>query len=282
MQPSTTIPPVISDPIFYAVAAISVILLGLAKGGFYGLGVMATPILALVVSPLQAAGILLPILLVGDAISVWAYRRSWDPWNLKVVFPGLLIGVGVGWSLAAWVPEGYVRIVIGLIALAFVLNYWFGRGVPDQSYRPSAITGTFWGAVSGFTSFVAHAGGPPYAMHMLPQRLDREIFAGTTTILFATVNALKVYPYFALGQLTPFNLWTSAVLFPLAVATTFFGVWLVRRVSQEQFYRATYLIMFFVSLELLRGGVFAILRGCDSKRPGRSATCQEGGRGQDA
>lgn len=261
MQPFTPIPPVISDPIFYAVAAISVILLGLAKGGFYGLGVMATPILALVVSPLQAAGILLPILLVGDAISVWAYRRSWDPWNLKVVFPGLVLGVGVGWVLAAWVPEGYVRIVIGLIALAFVLNYWFGRGVPDESYRPSAIGGTFWGAISGFTSFVAHAGGPPYAMHMLPQRLDREIFAGTTTILFATVNALKVYPYFALGQLTPFNLWTSAVLFPLAVATTFFGVWLVRRVSQEQFYRVIYLVMFFVSLELLRGGIFAVLRG---------------------
>jgi uncharacterized membrane protein YfcA len=252
---------VISDPIFYAVAVVSVTLLGLAKGGFYGLGVMATPLLALVISPLQAAGIMLPILLVGDVISVWAYRKSWDPWNMKVVAPGLVAGVGLGWLLAAWVPEAWVRIAIGAIALAFVLDYWFGRRALEEPYRPSAVKGTFWGTLAGFTSFVAHAGGPPYAMHMLPQRLDREIFAGTTTILFAGVNALKVIPYFALGQLSAENLKTSAVLFPLAVATTIFGVWLVRRVSQELFYRVIYLIMFFVALELLRGGAVGIFRG---------------------
>ncbi len=250
----------ISDPIFYAVAAISVTLLGLAKGGFYGLGVMATPLLALVVPPLQAAGILLPILLVSDVISVWAYRRSWDPWNLKVMFPGLVLGVGIGWLIAAWVPQGWVRVAIGLIALGFTLDYWFGHRLLAQPYRPTALKGAFWATLAGFTSFVAHAGGPPYQMHMLPQRLDREIFAGTTTILFAGVNVLKVIPYFALGQLSADNLSTSAVLFPLAVATTFFGVWLVRRVSQEMFYRVTYLLMFFVALELLRGGAMAVWR----------------------
>jgi uncharacterized membrane protein YfcA len=248
----------ISDPLFLAVAAVSVTLLGLAKGGFYGLGMMATPLLALVVPPVQAAGILLPILLVGDVISVWAYRRDWDPWLLQVMLPGAAIGVAAGWALAAYLPQDYVRLAIGLIALVFTLNYWLDRRPPKPVAKRSAPKGVFWASLAGFTSFIAHAGGPPYSVYMLPLKLDKLIFAGTTTILFAAVNAMKVVPYFYLGQLSADNLKTSLAFLPLAVATTLLGVWLVRRTPQQMFYRIVYLLMFLIGLELVRGGLVGI------------------------
>ena len=248
----------ISDPLFYVVAAISVTLLGLAKGGFYGIGMMATPLLALVVPPVQAAGILLPILLVGDVVSVWAYRRSWDPWLLKVMMPGAAIGVLAGWALAAYLPPDYVRLAIGLVALVFTLNYWLDRRPPKPAAERSAAKGVFWSSLAGFTSFVAHAGGPPYSVYMLPLRLDKLIFAGTTTILFAAVNAMKVVPYFFLGQLSSANLKISLAFLPLAVVTTLLGVWLVRRTPQQMFYRLVYILMFLISLELIRGALVAI------------------------
>jgi uncharacterized membrane protein YfcA len=248
----------ISDPLFLTVAAISVTLLGLAKGGFYGIGMLATPLLALVVPPVQAAGILLPILLIGDVVGVWAYRHSYDSWLLKVMLPGALIGIGAGWALAAYLPQDYVRIAIGLIALVFTLGYWLDRRPPRPVAQRSAPKGVFWSSLAGFTSFVAHAGGPPYSVYMLPLKLDKLVFAGTTTILFAAVNLLKVVPYYFLGQLSADNLTISLALFPLAVVTTLLGVWLVRRVPQELFYRIVYILMFLIGLELVRGGLAGI------------------------
>jgi uncharacterized membrane protein YfcA len=249
----------ISDPIFYLAAVVAVTFLGLAKGGFSGAGLVATPLLALVVPPVQAAAILLPILLLQDVISVWVYRRDWDAWNLKVMLPGAVIGVGLAWLLAAYVPDSHVRLAVGLIALAFVLHRWFGNGTAIAPKQPSGLIGFICGAASAFTSTLAHAGSPPFQIHMLPQRLDKLIFVGTNAIFFAAVNAMKVAPYFALGQFTTANLSTSAVLFPLAVATNFLGIWLVRVTPAELFYRIAYILVFLISLELIRAGLVAIL-----------------------
>src|SRR3954467_13361870 len=119
----------------------------------------ATPLLALTMPPLQALAILLPILMMQDAISVWWYRREWDGWNVKVMLPGALIGVGLAWALASVVPDQVVRLLIGVIGVAFVLNVWFGKMPPPR--RPSAWSGGFWGAGAGFTSATAPAGLPP-------------------------------------------------------------------------------------------------------------------------
>src|SRR4051812_47074675 len=116
----------IADPLFYLAAAPAVIFLGLSKGGFSGIGMVSTPLLALILPPLEAAAILLPIILIQDAVSVWVYRRVWDPWNLKVMIPGCVIGVGMAWLLAAYVSDGVIRLVVGLIALGFV-GYAFFR-----------------------------------------------------------------------------------------------------------------------------------------------------------
>jgi uncharacterized membrane protein YfcA len=246
--------PLPTDPVFWIVACIAVTFLGIAKGGFTGVGMVATPLLALIVPPLQAATILLPILLLQDIISVWAYRRHWDAWNLKVLIPGGLLGVGLAWALAAYVSDAHVRLAVGVIGVAFVLWQWFGPKVDDLHLRPGAASGMFWGTFAGFTSTLIHAGAPPLQIHLLSQPMPKLIFAGTTTMFFAAVNYAKVAPFFALGQFSTANLTLSLILLPLAIAANFLGLWLVRITPQDKFYKIIYLLTFLISLELIRNG----------------------------
>lgn len=248
----------LTDPLFLAVAAIAVILLGLAKGGFAGVGTLSTPLLALVVAPGDAAGILLPILLVSDAISVWSYRKSWDARNLKVMMPAAAVGIAAGWWLAAYFTPAYVRISIGLIAIAFGLFNLVGLAGRRKVAKPSAVKGAFWASIAGFTSFVSHAGGPPFQIHLLPQRLPHEVFVGTSTIYFAWTNVLKVVPYGLLGQLSAKNITVSLAFLPLSVAATFVGLWLIRRTPHERFYKIVYVLMILVGVVLLREGWIGI------------------------
>jgi uncharacterized protein len=244
----------ITDPLFYLLAIPAVTFLGLGKGGFAGIGMVAAPLLALVMPPLQAAAILLPILIVQDAISIYVYRRDWSAWNLRVLLIGSVFGVGVAWALAAHVSDALVRLVVGMIGVSFVLYIWLGR-VPKEPRRPSAASGVFWGGLSAFTSTLAQAGAPPFQIHMLPQKLDRFTFVGTNVIFIATVNWMKLVPYFALGQFTTETLATSVALLPLAIATNFLGIWLVRRTPTAQFYKIAYMLMFLISAELMRSGI---------------------------
>ena len=249
----------ITDPLFYLLAIPAIILLGLGKGGFAGIGMVSTPLLALSVPPLQAAAMLLPILLIQDAISSWIYRRDWSAWNLKVLLPGAVVGVGAAWLFAAYVPNAYVEITVGLIGLCFVLYTWLGR-VPTAPRRPSVPLAMFWGSLAGFTSTLIQVGAPPYQVHVLPQRLDKVTLIGTTMIFFALVNVMKIAPYFALGQFSARNLATSIVLLPLAVASNFLGIWLVRRTPTELFYKIAYLLVFFISLALIWQGTYELLK----------------------
>ncbi len=139
-------------------------------------------------SPLEAAAILLPIILVQDVVSVWVYRRVWDPWNLKVMIPGCVIGVGAAWLLAAYVSDGAIRLVVGLIALGFVAYAFFRHMLPGEPPRPRASHGVFWGALSGFTTTLIQIGAPPYYAFVLPQRLEKMIYVGTTVMFFAAAN----------------------------------------------------------------------------------------------
>ncbi len=243
----------LTDPIFLAVAAVAVILLGLAKGGFAGVGTLSTPLLALVIAPGDAAGILLPILLVSDAISVWSYRKTWDARNLKVMMPAAAVGIAAGWWLAAYFTPAYIRISIGAIAIAFGLFNLVGFG-RRKVEKPSPVKGAFWASIAGFTSFVSHAGGPPFQIHLLPQKLPHQVFVGTSTIYFAWTNVLKILPYALLGQLSATNLTISVAFLPLSVAATFAGVWLIRRTPHERFYKLIYALMLVVGVELVREG----------------------------
>jgi uncharacterized protein len=247
----------LTQPTFYAAAIPAVILLGLSKGGLAGLGVLGMPLMALTIPPVQAAAITLPILIVQDAFSVWVYRRSWDRANLRVLLPGAVAGIILAHILAAEVPDAAVALVLGAISIVFALRRFLAvryAPAPMRTVAPSKPAGLFWGAVAGFTSMIAHAGGPPFQMYVLPQHLPRDIFVGTSVIFFALVNLIKVPPYLALGQLTPENLLTSAALFPLAIASTWAGVWLVRRVSGERFYNIVYALLLLLGCKLVVDG----------------------------
>jgi uncharacterized membrane protein YfcA len=248
------VPPVISDPYFYAVAIPAVILLGLSKGGFVSVGMTATPLLALYMPPLEAAALILPVLISQDVISIYVYRRDWDASNLKLLIPGALIGMGLGWLIASHVSDNAVRIAVGSIGLSFVAYTWLRRADLEPR-RMGAASGVFWGAMSGFTSFMTQGGSPPYQVYVLPQRLPKLVLVGTTTMFFAAVNAMKIVPYFMLGTFTPRNLSTSLALFPIAVAANFAGVWLVRHTPTEVFYKIAYTLMLMISLTLLWQGI---------------------------
>lgn len=249
----------ITDPWFYVVAVPAMIVLGLSKGGFASIGVLTVPILALTISPVQAAGIVLPILILSDVIAIVSYRRDFDLTTIKIMLPGAMIGVGIGWATAAWVTADHIRLIVGLIAVLFALNYWFRHRLKPKPRGQSIARGGFWGAITGFTSFVSHAGGPPYQLYTVPLRLDPRVFAGTTVILFATINAIKVVPYFFLGQFDTANLAASAVLLPLSIPATLLGVWLVKRFEREAFYKWIYATIFIVGVYLTVDSALTLL-----------------------
>ena len=249
----------ITDPLFYAVAIPAVVFLGLSKGGFSGIGMVSTPMLAIVMAPLEAAAILLPIILIQDVISVWVYRRVWDPWNLKVLIPGAVIGIGAAWLLAAHVSDAVLRLVVGLIALGFVAYAFFRYMLPGETHRPRASHGVFWGALAGFTSALIQIGAPPYYAFVLPQRLPKMIYVGTTVMFFAAANVMKIAPYVGLGQFSTAGLVTSIALFPLAIASNFLGIWLVRVTPEAMFYQITNVIVLLLGFELTRQGVTQLL-----------------------
>lgn len=241
----------IDDPWFYAAALPAVLVLGLAKGGFGSVGLLVVPILSLVVSPVQAAGIVLPILVLSDLVALASYWGQWDRRVMAIMLPGALVGVAIGWWTAAWVGEEQIRLILGLISVAFALNYWI-RQRSDLAPRQQNIwKGAFWGAVSGFTSFVSHAGGPPYQIYVTPLRLAPRLFAGTMVVFFFIVNALKLVPYFFLGQFSSENLLTSAVLLPVSIPATFLGIWLIRRIQSKRFYEVVYLLIFAIGVFLI-------------------------------
>jgi uncharacterized membrane protein YfcA len=252
---------VITDPLFYAAAIPAVTLLGLAKGGFSGLGTLSLPLMALVVSPVQAAAIMLPTLIVQDVVSVWAYRNTWDRRNVVILVIGATTGILTGYLLAAQVSDAAIKLAVGLISIAFALRRLaLERGDQEPKPTPADVPrGIFWGWVTGFTSMIAHAGGPPFQIYVMPQRLPRDVFVGTGAILFALVNWIKVPPYLALGQFTLENMATAGALFPVAIASTWAGVLLVRRVSGKRFYTAVYALLVLVGLKLVYDGAIALL-----------------------
>ena len=239
--------------LFFALAVPAVILLGLSKGGFVGLGALSLPLLALAISPVRAAAILLPILIVQDVVGVWAFRKSWDGHILAWMLPGSMIGIALAYIFAARVSEGAVLGVVGAISILFgAYRLWTDRrGAISAPAKSPGWVGTLAGIASGFTSQIAHAGQPPFQIWVLPKRLPRDVLVGTTAIFFATTNWLKVPAYWALGQFSRDNLLAAATLLPVAIASTFAGVWLVRRVSPARFYTAIYALMVLVGVKLV-------------------------------
>lgn len=247
----------ITDPWFYVVAVPAVLVFGISKGGFGGgLGTLAVPLMALVISPVQAAGILLPILCLMDLMSLWAYRGQWVWTELRVLLPASIVGIGIGTALFEYMSPAVIRLIVGVVAVTFTLHYVLSRRkkAGTQAHFPRSA-GILGGATAGFTSFVAHSGGPPINMYLLRRPLDRTDFVATTVLFFAVVNYVKLIPYAWLGQFQATNLLTSLVLAPLAPIGILIGVYLHKRVSDRVFFGIVYVLLFAVGLKLIADGI---------------------------
>lgn len=248
------------DGVFAAVA-LAAFLVGLSKGGVPTIGMLAVPLVSLVMSPLVAAVLLLPLFIVSDVVGVWLYRRDYSAANLRILVPAGLLGVGLGWATASVLPEAALVLVVGLVGLWFCLLAWWPTTAPPQAQPPHRWKGGFWGVLAGLTSFVAHAGAPPYQLYMLPQRLPKLVYAGTTTLFFAVVNAAKLIPYQQLQPYTAETLWRILAWVPFALVGTVAGAWLTRRLADAWFFRLVQISLFLVSLKLVWDGLHALWLG---------------------
>ena len=243
------------DVIFWAAAVIAAILVGLSKGGLPVVGMLSVPVFSLVISPVAAAGILLPIYVLSDMFGLYAYRHFYDRRVLSILIPAAAFGIAAGWATASRVPDWAVGGLVGLIGAAFAINLLLRRAPAVATKNPEVAPGVFWGILTGFTSFVSHAGAPPDQVYVLPLGLDKLTFAGTSTITFAAVNAMKLVPYYALGQLSAQNLHVAAILALPAVAAVWLGVWLVRIIPQKAFFTAVTWALLAISIELVRKAI---------------------------
>jgi uncharacterized membrane protein YfcA len=249
------------DTAFYLAAIPAVILVGLTKGGMgEALSMMGVPLLAMVVSPVQAAAILLPILIFMDWISLWIWRKHGNGQILKVMLPGALIGIAVGWATAALVPASLLRMLIGATTILFALRYFYnryraGRGIPVTARSHNPVAGGIWGMLSGYTSFVTHAGGPPFQIYTLPLGLDPKDLTGASVRFFAIVNAIKFFAYWQLGQFDSGNLFVSLTLMPFAPFATIAGAWIVKRMRPETYYPVMYAMALIAAIKLFVSGL---------------------------
>jgi uncharacterized membrane protein YfcA len=252
-------------PEFWIAAIVAVTVVGMAKAGFgSGPGLLATPLIALTIPVAEAAALLLPLLIVADLISVRHYRHDFDSDSLRVLLPAAVVGIALGAFFFGFFSnnERTLQIGIGLLAVIFVF-YQVGRGLLDrnlQGWRPSRWMGYILGAAGGFTSTLAHAGGPPVVIYLLPQKLPRHTFVGTTVVAFMVINLIKLVPYSLLGLLQVGNLLTILLLSPFAFIGVQLGVWLNRRFSEHWFNVIIYTLLLLTGLQLILGrsllGVF--------------------------
>ncbi|MEI4506557.1 sulfite exporter TauE/SafE family protein [Sphingopyxis sp. CCNWLW253] len=247
----------LADPLTLLVLAIAVVLLGLAKGGLSGVGALATPLVALVLPPTIAAALLLPILIVQDVVSVWSFRKTWDGWVIGWMLPGAAVGIAAGYAYAERVDEAKLMAALGAITLAFGLyRLWVERGgrVVAASTSPGWV-GSLFGVATGFTSQIAHAGGPPFQMWVTPRRLPHLVFVGTSSILFAAINWMKVPAYIALGAFPHEVLVAAALLMPLAIVSTLLTVRWLKRIDGARFYVIIYVLMVLLGAKLVWDGL---------------------------
>lgn len=235
--------------IAWALIIFATYITGISKGGFAGgFGGLSVPLMALAIGPIEAAGLLLPLLLVMDAFTVKAWWGHHDRREVLRILPGLAIGVVIGTLLIGSLDDDGVRLLLGVVSLAFAA-YMLFKPVAGRPIAP------FWalpaGAGCGFTSFLAHAGAPPINLYLIPRRLPKQTFIATCAIVFAAVNLMKLGPYLWLGEINVTSAWASLLLVPVAWLGVRSGLWLQHRVSETLFYRLIIVAMAIVGVQLV-------------------------------
>jgi uncharacterized membrane protein YfcA len=243
----------LSDPLFWAVAAPAVLLAGISKASGSGLGMVAVPLMALGMAPSAAAAIMLPILCAMDLLGLWAWRTRADARVLRTLLPGALLGILLGTLAFFALDVRWVKAILGLESVAFALHRIVARhSIAAAAPRePSAGLGSVWGALAGFTSTLAHAGNPPLMQYLLPLKLDKERLVATTVIFFTVVNAAKLPPYWAIGLFDASGLAASLALAPLVPLGYWAGLRLVGWLSEVAFHRLLVGSLLLIGVKLL-------------------------------
>ena len=240
---------------FWVVAVIASVLTGISKGGVPIVGTLTVPLLALVISPVAAAGLMLPVYVVSDWFGLYAYRREFDKRILMIACVSMTLGVGIGWATARLIPENWVTVLVGVISVAFALNQLVRKTILAEPKRAEWASGLFWCTIAGFTSFVSHTGGSPYQVWTLPLGMKKAVFAGTSTIAFAYINAVKLVPYYFLGQINLSSLEVALKLAPVAAVAVFAGVWVVKRLPEKLFFQIVTWSLLLIGIELIWKGL---------------------------
>lgn len=246
--------PLITDPWFYAAAIPAVFLMGLSKSGFgAGFGALAVPIMALSVTVPQAAAIFMPLLLVMDVMGIAAFRKDLDKQLLRFLLPWGLLGVVAGTLLFKLVSASMVAGIVGIMTLTFLAQRLLFPPSADAGPLPTSL-GRWLVAAAGFTSFVAHAGGPPYTAYILRLKLTPMVYTATAAYFYFIINLSKWIPYAWLGLLDLRNFATSVVLMPVAFIGTWLGIRIARHIQPTLFYRLIYIGMFLTGCKLVWDG----------------------------
>ena len=241
---------------FFLITNFGALLIGLSKGGLPSIGMLAVPILSLVISPMKAAVLLLPIYVISDVVGIWLYRKNFSLPNLKILIPAGVLGVFIGWLTASYISDIAIKLLLGVIG--FCLNTWLRKQANQPTQPAHAGKGLFWGSLAGFTSFISHAGAPPFQVYMLPQRLPKAEFAGTATLVFAVINAAKILPYQQLRPYTMEDLMSAVFLIPMALIGTVLGAYLTQKIADAWFFRLIQIGLFIISIKLMFDAISAM------------------------
>lgn len=238
---------------FWIVAALAAFLMGLSKGGVPMIALLSVPLMSLYMEPAVAAGLLLPIYIVADVYAVYLFRKTFSAINLKIMLPGAVFGIAVGFGSVSFVSGDFVKLLVAVIGLIFLVSTVKSRlSKAEVPPRPADVPrGTIWGTLAGFTSYISHAGGPPFQAYVLPQKLDKMVYLGTTTIFFAVVNLLKVPPYIVAGQITTQSTLQIALVAPVALLGAWLGINISRRIPDRVFFLIVEVALAVVSIKLL-------------------------------
>jgi len=244
------------DSLSFSISLLAVFIVGVSKGGFGGgLAMLGVPLMSLAMSPVQAAAILLPVLCFMDLLALKAYWRQWSAQQLRRLLPAAFIGISIGAFSFKYLNADAIRLLIGVIAVGFALDHLLTPFKRRAAQQPGARAAGFWGSLAGFTSFVAHSGGPPLNVYLLPQQLEKTVFQATSVAVFLAVNYVKLLPYAWLGQFHSTNLMQSLWLLPIAALGIWTGVKLHQRVSTQLFFRLAYVFLFATGLKLMYDGL---------------------------
>ena len=243
------------DHLFLLIPAAGVV--GLSKGGLASAAALAVPALALVMNPVEAAAILLPVFLVTDWAAVWLYRHDYSGRNLAILIPAMVLGTALATFLTPVVPESGLLLATGLIGLWYCGRSWLACGA-DAATEARVVPGLFWGILTGIASFITHSGSPPAQAYLMPQKLPKLRFAGTIAIAFAAGNLAKLPGYWALGALEGLDLRLTAILAATGIAGAGIGRWITGRLAEATYVRMIEALLLGLSM-LLIGKAGAIL-----------------------